>query len=361
VQEYHLSPQSLALILYLCIWFFIISRVLPGRTPVARPGGTSIKKYSSIITYLLLILLSLSIVISHPGTPIFLIINAVVLYVALIVFKRLKKMDLKFNIFDMIILVLPFLIWLIFVTPAYLNQAITLISLTAISLFSNHATLVDSIPTITQPDQVFVNMLRQMVTIAESLIGFLCIILLLRKETRRAAIIFGGWFISCFAFQLFGFSQNFVSGRFLIFAIFPFALLVALLISRITKFRLNAALSVTAIIILIASALLIPLINYGGDYYEHKPLTSVYMGRYVASRDIPYIDIAVFGVEFLKTDVESLPNVYLVDGLDAYNLFRVKYSMADEYLGMFNKTGMSSIYTNGDYSLHGFINNSLPP
>jgi hypothetical protein len=204
-----------------------------------------------------------------------------------------------------------------------------------------------------QPDQLFIDQLRKIVTIGEVLIGGLCIILLLRKETRSKAILLGGWFASCFLFPLV--AQGAVFGRFLVFAVFPCALLVTAMMSRASKYRLNRVVFVATLILLIASALIIPLINYGGDYYEFLPQSRISLQQYIDSKNVPSIRISDFaGDGFLTLAAEEPHNVYLMKGRQWYNFFQVKYSRGDEYTGMFDRAGQNSIYTNGDYSLHGY-------
>ncbi len=339
VQEYHLSPQSLALILYLCLWFLIIVRLSSGKR--------------SAVTYFLLVLLSISIVISHPGTPIFIILNAVGLYLAMKVLNRLNISRVSLNKYEVLALTLPFFLWMGIVAHAYVDMAINMLTSVVYDLYSNDYTVEYSLG-MAQPDQLFIDQLRKIVTVAEVLIGGLGIILLLRKETRNWAILLGGWFASCFLFPLV--AQGAVFGRFLIFALFPCALLVTAMISRASKYRLNQALSAAALILVISSALIIPLINYGGDYYEFMPQSRSSLEQYIVSKNVPHIKISDFaGDGFLKLAAEEPYNVFLTNGLQWHNFFHVKYSRDDEYTGMFDRTGQSSVYTNGDYSLQGYI------
>ncbi|OPY27805.1 MAG: hypothetical protein A4E28_01825 [Methanocella sp. PtaU1.Bin125] len=338
-QEYHLSPQSLALILYLCLWLILIIRLLGNKR--------------SLATYFLLVMLSLSIVVSHPGTPIFILLNVAALYVVTKVLNRLKLSSVSLNRYEVMALMLPAVFWLSAVAQAYVIQGIAMLSAAVVGLSSGSYHLEYSLG-MAQPDQMFVDTLRKIITVAEIAIGGLCILLLLKKESRRTGVLLGCWFASCFVFQLV--AQNAVFGRFLVFALFPFAFLVSATISRAPKYRLSRALAAAAVILVIASALIIPLISYGGDYYEFMPRSRISAEQYAESKNLPQIRSSDFaGDGFLALAAEKPYNVFLTYGPQWYNFFHVKYSRGDEYAGMFNRAGQSTVYTNGEYSLQGYI------
>jgi hypothetical protein len=336
MQEYHLSPQSLALILYLCLWFIVILH-LQRRT---------------IASYLAIGLLTTAITVSHPGTPIFIILNVLSLYVLLKVGKWLKITDVSLNVLDVAVLVLPFVLWLAFVAQSYLVLAFNMLSVTVFKISSNNA-VINYTLTAAQPDQAFIDLLRKIITVAESIIGILCIAFLCRRETIKKAIVPAIWFISCFIFQIVGFAINSLFGRFLIFAILPLSILIALMISRARFSRTGMALSALAVILLVFSALLMPLISYGGDYYEFKPLSDVYVDNFIKSNDLTM----AWGDKFvhlniLDQDLRQMYDIYAINTVESYNFLQVKYSKGKEYSAMFDNDGQSSIYDNGDSSLH---------
>lgn len=329
-QEYNLAPQGQTLILYTIFWLLLFNHI------------TSISKYTlnPSLKALMLIILT-HIVTSHPGTPIFIMFNLIVLYLISIF---IRDVHLRRNISTLLLfIIILWTSWHIYISIPTFNMLLhQLQDIIVNALHGSHSAF---IPTLSNPEPhtYLVNKIRISVSAMEFVVGILCISLLWFKKSKMIAIIIGGWFISCFAlimFSLFN-SEGLHYGRAFLFALMPFSILVPTIFYVNDK---NILLNISersakivnlfrifTILFLLSSMFLIPLIRYGGDSPEYIPDSSFAADKFISKHNVD--DVVRFDSRW-------------------YNFYQTKQQKGEEYKNSFSSVEISKIYDSGESKMY---------
>lgn len=171
VQEYHLSPQSLALILYISFWPFIIIQFIDKRNRIEF----------SIIGIVLLA----AMILTHPLTPLIPIVNLSFLFVMIYLLAYLRPMKMK-NISVALILAATFMFfgWSMLLATNNFFAFIIVLKTAIENAFSGH-TMISYAPVNPQPDQALVDLIREILTVVQTVIGGISVLSCGRKSGRR--------------------------------------------------------------------------------------------------------------------------------------------------------------------------------
>jgi len=269
-QEYHISPQAFTLILYGFLWLLLFFFIF---------------KNNSKNIFISIIIISATIIFSHPGTPIFIILNITLLFSIIFILSYFKK-----NYFGYYFILLSLLfftiilynLWIFNISHGVMQIFIDLIKRFLENLDNTrYSSLPHVFPANPQYDYDLVNKIRVFMSIIEFGIAAGCILGLLLMKKIKESIFFGVWFFSCFIYGLYSlFIGGLHFGRSYIFALFPFSILVILFIEFMQSGNLfqNNFIKIlkTLIIVFIAIAvLLIPLTHYSGDCSEYYPESTI--------------------------------------------------------------------------------------
>lgn len=334
VQEYHMAPQSYALILYALFWMVLLLQL-------------ENKKNSYRYLFLLLIGL-IALIVAHPLTPIILLINLLLL---IVVDRSLLKRNINILLFA--VLLVGYAGWLAYCSSSYfymlLQNSIHIVNIIQNILLHGWATApgINYSLSNSQSDQVIVDTLRKAVTVSELLLGIICGVYAIvnRGKSRLLYSIMAIWFASCLVFQAYSSLTGIIFGRMLIFIIFPFSVLILL------GFTGNKAgdrrpgyglLNIAILGLVIASAFLMPLTNYGGDYSEFVPDSWLTFTDFSEDHEI--------AAE--HNTLTSKKAAEFIEYSDTwYNFYQVKSMRGSDYLNLFN-SNYSQIYDSRDSRLY---------
>ena len=276
-QEYNLAPQAYALILYATLWGLLI------KTHAVK------EKRHGIGNEVLIILLISAIVVTHIGTPVFLLFNLWLVGFMVLAANRLfshpqTQSDTRERILTtaMFATVL-WLTWLVYVAEPSFQSIIRLVrNAVQETVRGNIVPIPDfSGSSAPEPRFAFVNRIRVYLTLIQVTLGLFSIAILWIKRQRWLASLLGMWFISCFATVLSSmasYAQLYIS-RPLLVSLVPLAPLVGACFSfegatldlapRKTGFG-EKIWQAGIVIILIASIASLPFTRYNGDAAEYS-------------------------------------------------------------------------------------------
>lgn len=369
-QEYHLSPQSLALILYASFWLFIIIQL------ISKRNFTEF----SIISLILLA----AMIVSHPLTPLVVIINLSFLFIAsfLLAYLRPVKMG-RISSTLLLAAIFMFFGWcMLLAIDNFANLIFTLKTFVG-NLYLAH-TVLNFAPVNPQPDAALVNLIREVLTVVETAVGGICTLYLWRKRRRVEAVILGSWFVSCYIFFMPGAIAGAYFGRTLIFSLFPFSVLIALAFSSGFKSRIGKTIQICVLLLIFSSAILIPVTNYGGDYFEFVPDSFLILHTKIAESNHSFLDFSDIpasmsrlltyslivpesGINTTYNNITYNSEGYykgvitysgeeyykgVVSSQTIYNYYQVRASKGREYTSFFEQQGLSKLYTTGDTSIY---------
>lgn len=177
-------------------------------------------------------------------------------------------------------------------------------------------------------------------------------------------MILGSWFVSCYLFFIPGIMAGAYFGRTLIFLIFPFSVLIALAFSIGFKSIIGKTIQICVLLLIFSSAILIPITNYGGDYFEFIPDSFLLLQTNNAESNHSFLDLSSMPLDMWKLIPYSLlplkNTTYISEGYNGtvissqtfYNFYQVKYSKGEEYRSFFEQQNLHKVYTNGDVSIY---------
>lgn len=334
MQEYHLAPQSVGLILYTTLFLVLF-----------KQSGDQ-KKQTNISLKIIGITALIAIIISHPGTPIFIILNLSFLYIVFISTKYLSKLDLKLDILStfLILIVVIWLSWLLYISSGYFQEFVNGAQRALNSAIQNPASAVIN-PGLLNPqrDVLLINWLRKGIIIVEIILGLLCVVFLWLKKSKELSLIIGGWFISCLFFHFYSMYHSAAFfGRVLVFSLISFSVLICFSVFKANymqnhiqrtnkKQRITTIFQVCLILFLLSSAFLIPITRYCGDSSEYRPDSGFAAHRFMSNHNIG--------------------NVARFDSC-TYNFYQTKQQRGEEYKNSFNSVELSKIYDSGESKIY---------
>lgn len=335
--EYHISPQSFALILYIGFFFFLL--LLWNKVREIRLAS---------------ILMVAAIVISHAITSIALLFNLFFIFLAGTVL-RFKACKYNFGIFSIFMMMIIF--WLL--TSGH--RLVFLLSLIFKDMQSRLASADVIVSTITyqaSPDYALINKIRIAIVALELLFSLIIILYIMYKRMDREPLLAGVWFISCGLFHVTNiFSEQGILGRFLVFAIFPFSLLVVLAFQRMSKGFMPKLLKASLVAFIVLSAMLIPLSLYGIDHFEFIPEGHLAAEKFQVKANLkpapasssPVNATVLSSFESIsEADKNNYTGLFLIYQKDLHNMYEVRMSIGSNYLRMFDLQGQNKLYMNGD-------------
>jgi len=318
-QEYHMAPQSFSLILYVIFWLIFIVQV--------------VNRKNVYLYNCLLLLLSLSMIISHPLTPLFLLLNIA----SIMLLDRFLPKNKFLTKGDLILLLyLPaivYVIWMIYYSNGYVVHGMAVFNsmlYTSMQSVSNTGSIIINYSLSNpQPDQLTLDTIRKVLTIVEVAVGVIGSVYALVSKSSKPYIIFSIWLFSCLIFHGLSMLTGVVYGRVLVFILFPFSILITFALG--TKKRLDhSILSFLIIALVIVSALLIPLTYYGGDYFEFVPDTWIAVNHFSSENHISLNKYVLDHIN--KIDTYD----YILYSSIIYNYYQVKRMEGSAYRDIFN-------------------------
>jgi hypothetical protein len=367
-EEFHLSPDSFALVLYLIAWLIFI-QILD------RKKGMPPR--ASLVSFLLIIF---SLIVSHAGGPIFVLLNlAAFLIIGYFSYFRIQFSRKNWLILFLFIFVL-YLAW-------SLDGAFTSFSTLLQSVIDSLGKLsINAIASRTAPlssGYYLVGLMREAEIGIINLAGLICGIFIIRSnKTRNYGIVLLSWWVSCWSFALYSFGS---SGSYIerpaLFSLIPVGLMVATFLSTLktsSRFKLFAIFTVLLIGI---GSFILPITRNANDVFETPPLSSISAANFAVSEISPALIIGGHNYEktvlyagpnlslealFDQIDSKSIPYGYLFDNTiliqnmslllfdrPAY-AYAVNYGYAAEYQQVqnFSLSQFSRIYDNGGATIY---------
>jgi hypothetical protein len=263
-QSFHFSPESVGLILYVTLWFILTNFFVGVEESAKAHCGLSI-------------LIAASLVISHPASSIFFIINmsllSTLVYIQKFVTVSNKLKKIIVNVFATTVIL--YFAWLTF------SAQFSFTSLVNELLKSFENVLSGTSPSLKPENWNYaykiVNNLREVEVILENMLGIFCILLSFKdKLNRETAIFLGCWLLSSWLFA--GYSL-FSSGRYIeraaLYASFPISISAVSYLSHVKR-NLHEKTSVSILIILIVfGCLFLPITRNANDAFESPPTSSL--------------------------------------------------------------------------------------
>ncbi len=301
--ELHLSRQSYSLMLYFLLWFILfkilISSRLRGRAWVA-------------IFYPL----SFAIVASHPGTPIFIILN--LLFISIFFFfSNSEGVELKKVQHLLLSFIVVYLAWTLF-------QAFSAIGDITTYLYNSVLTASFSPTELTyttmQPNYEYSIAIKTRLAAGafQMTTGLMILVMLFRKNTRdrKTVIILGGWFTSVLTW---GATSIYHGGTYLqrplLFATMPWAILIAFfcktyLTSNKQSKTKNRTIIITTLLIsgVIFFSSSMPIMRYASEPFLYMPTYSIEGAKFVVQNlndKVLVMDNNPKHFNFLSVDLKS--------------------------------------------------------
>lgn len=336
-QEFHESPQSFALILYLLVWL-ILSELLLSNTFRNR-------RYHLIP----LIIVLVCIIISHQGTPIFIILN---LFAFLILFLCQKKIRISI-INRQIIKVLIIICFSIFIIWGLYSATLSLLPILSsipdsISSFLSRGPTSKLISTFS-PEYLQVNYIREVETGLFNIIVFISgLILFIRvKAQRKNTIILFIWFISCWIFVLYSFSN---SGLYMerpaMFSLFPASILMSVFVLSFKKKHIKF-LAIFCALLVAGGCIILPITRNANDAFETPTDSYVSSAKFAVSHTYDqigvYIHTGVIGIYSIIANNTSLKMNHFTD---------VTYLFPKSTVFLFDQLGYSRAVNTGNITFY---------
>ncbi len=329
-QEYHLAPQSFGLLIYILLWVLLLDSFIPD-------------KFNSPKLYLSLIVI-VTIVVCHPASPMFFILNGFVILFAIILFKKLgvKSANNFSNCSHLIFLYLLFavvwIVWLYYIATQINYIFSDIITKIIDNLGSDRSVSVSAtIPGNPNFSYSVVNVIRLFITYFEVILPFASIVVIYtwgcRERYREYILLLALWFVSCFIYAALSiFNHGIHMGRAFIFAVFPISIILMLTYevnycetNRFVK-RCIKGLKIIITLYVVISIIFIPFTRYGGD-------SSEYISQSYVSANVFFAD---YQDEFSK---------YLRYSTITFNQYELKLQRGADYLESFNNPANHRIYS----------------
>ncbi len=314
VQEYHLAPQAYTLILY-GIFILVISHM-----------ANNDKNLSEMS--IILVLIGLSTVISHPLTPIFIIIGLTGL-VFCMYFKKWVQFNINSNMLNTLILILLIITllwvgWTTFISLSILNWlTLAIKNFLGFNIESNQYVLYNYNPTF---DYMISNYISIAIGLIELLLGLISVVYLWVNK-NKISTVFSILYLSPFIFVALSMVSNGVfAPRLFLFIVFPYSILLVLSLLSYNNTKLHKIKRIfnsILITFILISIVLIPITLYGGDSSEY------------------YSQSELAGLSFVSNN--NIPTQHILEK-STYNLNQMKSQNGLNYLNSFNSNTLIKIY-----------------
>ena len=267
--QLHLSPQSLELIPYVGIIYFLVKII----------DDEPRRRLWSIIALVSVPVL----VISHPETPLVLVLGTVAFFILrpLISSGRIKALRSSLLVVGPFFLALSVmvLVWWTAVALGALAQVESIVKgalATGLGGISHGA---PNVPTTPAPSYQTVILIQEAVSVSVWLLG-LSLLLFIRRFRPREYFLAGLFLAAIATIPVALFANADVLQRSYLFSLFPTGLLLASLLERGNVLRMRslplAKLVGTGLILsMIGFSILMPIARYGGDSFDYLPQSSL--------------------------------------------------------------------------------------
>lgn len=347
VQEYHFSPQSTALLIYSLALYSIL--------------GIIINKHSYKLL-IIFILCSISLIISHALTPLYLLLNILAIVVGAKVVLKKNDIVQKFVLLIFLILI-TYLSWMFTVGLAFWKTLIFTGLKTWELIFLGNQKIQPYFalqrPT---PDWALISMLRIYVTVVEILLALIIggyFLYIKLKDNRNdfhtnIVILVFGLFTSNLVISFIGIGRENVLyiGRFLIYLPFSFSIMVVKFIESLPNSKLGYIFRTICIAYIIILVILLPVTRYSQDILEFIPESYISLNTF---GNYYQIEPKIPSTYDIKTGYISDNVQYLLFSKPFYNYFTIAYQLGYKYKAMLaNNNKLNAIYTTKDYIVYLF-------
>ena len=308
-QSFHLSPESYAWMLYLVLLLLTVKIFNVS-------GGSSFK------LVLLAVITAISIIISHQGTPVYLILNfsflSILFYLFFLRNKDNKKANFNSVLFKLLVIVfLIFFIWLIFNSILKLDSMIDSLIKIISAIFESEPHIMKQ--TTYGTNYLTVNFLRQAVSLVITLTGFLSAFLIIISKKKKyywlVALFSSSWVLILYPV----FTTGSYIERVLMLSAFPCSLLAPYLLS-IKRVTFKKIFLVIIFSVIVFGSLTLPITRNSNDSFETPSDSSLKSNEFAIlySQQIYYAsyNTATFG---LFDSIHLMRTRYLGVGLNDFN------------------------------------------
>ena len=262
--EYHLARQPFGMMIWTAFWLVMFLYV-------------DKKKYCLGISAALVLF---AIVPSHPGMLIIVTFNMIAL--AFVTMVSLKdKVEWRY-----LYPTIPMIMFFVFTAAIFYFQ-VPSINEYMTSVYEGFTTSEGREysmggPAATSFQYGFVNRLRLLSGVLQSLVGFLGFVVLYLKVSKKALLL-GSWFFSCYLWLIYSFGrEGYLIERGFLAALVPASILVVALLKYYApkNIELKELVRISTVVVILAFVLLVPITKNSIDAIETPSLSSYSAGRF---------------------------------------------------------------------------------
>lgn len=331
LQEYHMSPQALSLILYVTFWVVMIDILI-----------TDIDNQNSSKKMFVLIICFITLTVSHLGTPLVITIDILTYFVLshILLFLCPGRFKLRTNIFQLIIIFLIiYFSWMIYISNGQFASLINIVTHSVNNVIVGNGEIIYNLPH-PQLDYTIANNIQLLSVITQVVMGLLAVLILWVNQKKEISITLGCWFLGSLLFILYGFFYSKGFYRAIIFSLIPFSILMSTIFSlklhnpffccRPSLYRL---LNIFLISVIVLAAFSIPLTRNSVDAFEYLSDANKHGNIFESDKQIDTLNPMIFSNS-------------------KYNLFQLRESKGDYYKKSFNKIYLNQIYNDDDFKIY---------